>query len=357
MKLNLLRENIDIIDQKLIKLLNDRMEQAVMSRKLKENVEDTEREQLVLDRIKVSSTGLLNPDFTEKLYRLIIEESKRLQGENKKIIGFQGEHGAYSEEAAKTWDSDIVTVPCVEFADVFEGVEAGLFDYGIVPVENNLGGIVGEVNSLLLKKDLHVIDALDIAVSHCLMMLPGTDYREIRNAYSHSQALSQCREFLSRNKLEPVPYYDTAGAASMISRKQLKGSAAIASKLSAKLYHLEIIKENVQDLDNNRTRFFIISKDNIKDFKGSQNSKGSKCSIVFSTEHKAGTLFAVLDQFAKAKINLTRIESVPAAPGDFAFFLDFQAEEGSDEVQDIFDKLSKVTTDLKILGFYNERSM
>ncbi len=183
------------------------------------------------------------------------------------------------------------------------------------------------------------------------MMLPGTDYREIRNAYSHSQALSQCREFLSRNKLEPIPYYDTAGAARMISRKMLKGSAAIASKLSAKLYNLEIIKENVQDLDHNRTRFFIISKDD------NREKKGSKCSIVFSTEHKAGTLFSVLDQFAKAKINLTRIESVPAAPGEFAFFLDFQAEEGSAEVKDIFDKLSKVTTDVKVLGFYNERSM
>ncbi len=351
MKLNLLRENIDIIDQKLIKLLNDRMEQAVMSRKLKDRIEDTGREKLVLDKIRDSSTGLLNPDFTEKLYRLIIEESKKLQNENKKIIGFQGEHGAYSEEAAKAWSRDIVTVPCVEFADVFEGVEAGLFDYGIVPVENNLGGIVGEVNSLLLKKDLKVIDALDIAVSHCLMMLPGTDYREIRNAYSHSQALSQCREFLSRNKLDPIPYYDTAGAARMISRKQLKGSAAIASRLSAKLYNLEIIKENVQDLDNNRTRFFIISREDIR------KEKGSKCSIVFSTEHKAGTLFSVLDQFAKARINLTRIESVPSDPGEFAFFLDFQAEEGSEEVKAIFEKLSKVTTNIKILGFYNERSM
>ena len=351
MKLNLLRENIHIIDQRLIKLLNDRMEQAVMSRKFKDKVEDSGREKAVIDRIRESTKGLLDPDFTERLFKLIIEESKRLQNANRKIIGFQGEHGAYSEEAAKAWNNDNVTVPCVEFADVFEGVEEGLFDYGIVPVENNLGGIVGEVNSLLLKKDLKVIDALDIAVSHCLMILPGTDYREIRNAYSHSQALSQCREFLSRNKLEPVPYYDTAGAAQMISRKQLKGSAALASRLSAKLYNLEIIKENVQDLDNNRTRFFIISK------KDERKDKGTKCSIVFSTEHKAGTLFSVLNQFAKAKINLTRIESVPSDPGEFAFFLDFQAEEGSAEVKAIFDELAKVTRTVKVLGFYNERSM
>lgn len=351
MRLNLLRENIDMIDQKLLKMLNDRMEQAVMSRKFKDTVEDSGREKEILKHIKDSSIGLLNPEFTEKVYKLIFEESKRLQNDKQTIIGFQGEHGAYSEEAAKAWSTDNVTVPCVEFADVFEGVEQGLFDYGIVPVENNLGGIVGEVNSLLLKKDLKVVDALDIAISHCLLMLPGTDYREIRNAYSHSQALSQCREFLSRNKLEPIPYYDTAGAARMISQKQLKGSAAIASRLSAKLYNLEIVKENTQDLDNNRTRFFIISKND------DRKNKGTKCSIVFSTEHKAGTLFSVLDQFAKAKINLTRIESVPSDPGEFAFFLDFQAEEGSPEVKAIFESLSKVTRNIKVLGFYNERSI
>ena len=148
MKLRLLRENIDRIDMQILKLLNDRLEQAVMTRKFKEKVEDGEREKNVLEKIQNSSSGLLDPAFTDKLYRLIIEESKKAQNTIHTVIGFQGEHGAYSEEAAKKWKKDGVTVPCMEFEDVFEGVEEGLFDYGIVPVENNLGGIVGSVNKI-----------------------------------------------------------------------------------------------------------------------------------------------------------------------------------------------------------------
>lgn len=351
MKLEMLRENIDRIDQQILKLLNDRMEQAVMTRKFKKNTEDDEREKIVLKKIYDNSHGLLKGDFTDRIYKIIIEESKKLQNIPCTVIGFQGEHGAYSEEAAKKWDNSGVTVPCLEFEDVFEGVEAGLYDYGLVPVENNLGGIVGEVNSLLLKKDLKVIAAVEMAVSHCLMILPGSDYREVRNAFSHNQALSQCRDFLSRNKLEPAPYYDTAGAARMISRKQLKGSAAIASRLAANLYGLEIIKENIQDRDDNKTRFFIISK--VDDRK----TKGSKCSIVFSTEHKTGSLFKTLNIFAEAGINLTRIESVPSAPGEFAFFLDFQIKEDDPAVKVLFDKLKEATTGFKVLGFYNEKTI
>ncbi len=349
MKLRLLRENIDRIDQQILKLLNDRMEQAVMIRKFKTDTEDQEREKSVLKKISDNSHGLIDAAFSEKLYKMIIEESKKVQGKPHTVIGFQGEHGAYSEEAAKKWDNSGVTVPCMEFEDVFEGVEDGLFDYGIVPVENNLGGIVGGVNNLLLKKNLKVVDAIEILVSHCLMILPGSDYREIRSAFSHYQALSQCREFLDRNKLEPAPYYDTAGAARMISRKQLKGAAAIASRLAANLYNLEVIKENVQDRDDNRTRFFIIARED------NRKEKGHKCSIVFSTEHKAGTLFAVLNLFANGGINLTRIESVPSDPGEFAFFLDFVIDEEDPMVKDLFEKLREITTGFKVLGFYNER--
>lgn len=351
MKVNQLRENIDRIDQQILKLLNDRMEQAVMVRKFKANTEDPEREKHVMKKISDNSTGLLESSFTEKLYRLIIEESKKVQENPHTVIGFQGEHGAYSEEAARKWDKTGVAVPCMEFEDVFEGVESGLFDYGIVPVENNLGGIVGGVNNLLLKKDLKVVDAVEIPVSHCLMILPGSDYREIRSAYSHNQALSQCRDFISRNKLDPVPYYDTAGAARMISRKQLKGAAAIASRLAAGLYNLEIIKEDIQDRDDNRTRFFIIARED------NRTEKGTKCSIVFSTEHKAGTLFGVLNVFANAGINLTRIESVPSEPGEFAFFLDFIINEEDEIVPSLFETLKSITTGFKVLGFYNEKRL
>ena len=184
----------------------------------------------------------------------------------------------------------------------------------------------------------------------CLLALPGTDHREIRTVYSHPQALAQSRQFLSRNKLDPVQYYDTAGAANMLAEERPKGSAAIASKLCAKLYHLEIVKEDIEDLERNMTRFLVLSNEESKE-------EGDKCSVIFSTEHKAGTLFRVLEVFAKDGINLTRIESIPHEPGDYAFFLDFIGSDKEDKIIKALDKAKKITTNFKMMGCYKERKM
>lgn len=348
MSLKEVRRKIDVIDSSILKLLSDRMELVLMAKKFKPQIEDKEREKELLDRIKKNSTGLINAKLLEKIYAEIIKEGKALQQEEYELIAFQGEHGAFCEVASKEWNSDLITVPCNEFADVFEGVESGLYDYGIVPVENTLGGSVEQVNRLLINTELNVVGAIEIPIHLCLLALPGTDHREIRSVYSHPQALAQARNFLSRNKLEPVQYYDTAGAAKMLAAQRPKVSAAIASKLSANLYHLEIIKEGIEDLERNMTRFLVLSKEG-------NGKKGNKCSVRFSTEHKAGTLFGVLEVFAKENINLTRIESIPSEPGDYAFFLDFIGSSEEDKVVKALDKVKKITVSFKIMGFYKER--
>ena len=136
----------------------------------------------------------------------------------------------------------------------------------------------------------------------------------------------------------------------MLAEKRPKGSAAIASKLSARLYPLEIIKEEIEDLDRNMTRFIVLSKNDPKE-------KGNKCSIVFSTAHKAGTLFRVLEVFAKEKINLTRIESVPNEPGNYAFFLDFIGSTKDDKVIKAVDEVKDITSNFKLIGCYKERKV
>ncbi|MCK4295477.1 MAG: bifunctional chorismate mutase/prephenate dehydratase [Candidatus Marinimicrobia bacterium] len=350
MDLEDIRNQINIIDSKILKLLNDRMEQAIIARKFKTEIEDIEREKEILYRIKNSLGQLISANFCEKLFVDIINESKRLQKKGYKVIGFQGEHGAYSEVASKIWNKDLVSAPCKDFSKVFEGVKSGLFDYGIVPVENTLGGVVGQVNDLIINTDLYVVGAIDFPVNHCLLTVPDADYREIRSVYSHPQALAQCRQFLKRNKLQPISHYDTAGAARMISEKNLRSSAVIASKMSADLYNLEIIKENIEDLEINNTRFLILSKEK---FEG----VGNKCSIIFSTEHKSGTLFSVLEVFAKANINLTRIESIPKQPGTYAFFLDFIGSDKDEKVIKAIDKVSQITKELRFMGCYNERKI
>ncbi len=345
-----IRNKIDSIDSKILKLLNARMEQAIIARKYKEKVKDNDREKEILERIESDKGQLISPDFCKKLFKEIMNESRALQKENYDIIAFQGEHGAYSEMASKAWNQKLISIPCGSFADVFNGVESGRFEYGIVPVENTLGGVVGEVNKNLMDTSLNIVGAIENPVEHCLLTLPGTDHREIKKVYSHSQALSQCKNFLERNDLEPVPFYDTAGAAKMLSEERPEGVAVIASKFAAVLYNLEIIKSNIEDSDANKTRFFILSKDK-------KEKQGNKCSIIFSTEHKAGTLFKVLELFAKGNINLTRIESMPKQLLNYAFFLDFMGSDKDEKVQQVLKKVEEHSKDMRFLGCYKERKI
>lgn len=347
MTLDDLRQDIDKIDARILALLNERMEKAILTKKFKTGIEDSSREKAIFEKVERSSHCLVEPKFAVDIYSFIISESKRLQKMNFKTIGFQGEHGAYSEVAARLLYPSFATMPCHEFQDVFENVEAGNFDFGIVPVENTLGGLVGPVNSILIYTNLKIVAAIDMPVRHCLVCPPGTDHRELRTVWSHSQALAQCRNFLTRNHLDPVSFYDTAGAAKAIAETRPKGVAAIASRFAADLYGLDIIKEDIQDAEHNRTRFFVLST-------GALQNKGSKCSAVFTAGDKAGSLFSILRVFADATINLTRIESVPDKPGKYAIFIDFEGSLEEERVASAIAAVSREAQDFRILGCYDE---
>jgi prephenate dehydratase len=238
-------------------------------------------------------------------------------------------------------------IPCLEFIDVFRGVEEGYFDLGVVPVENSLEGAVTQVNDLLTTTDLKVIGEVKVTVSHCLLATEATDYREIRQVFSHPQALAQCRNFLMRNKLEARPYYDTAGAAKMLARENPRAAAAIASSLCAELYDLEIIKEGIEDGPSNSTRFLLLSREPHPD-------NGDKTSIIFAVPHEAGRLYAVLKLFADAEINLTRIAAMPlrSDPGNYSFFLDFEGSDKDATVAGVLKKMEDLAKWVKYLGSY-----
>ncbi|MBI5223765.1 prephenate dehydratase [Candidatus Micrarchaeota archaeon] len=344
-----LRKSIDQIDSQIIKALNRRMEMALQTRKLKDEVMDGNREKEILESAKRKSHGPLEPQFTEKIFREIMSESKKLQAKKTVLIGFQGEHGAYGEMAIRAYSEEAMSIPCKEFVDVFEGVKNGQLDLGVVPVENSIAGSVLAVNDLLVETNLQVIGEIKVPIHHCLLTLPEADYRDIKIAYSHPQALAQCRGFISRNKLDAKPYYDTAGAAMMISNEKPAASAAIASKLCAEIYGLEILKENIEDHESNSTRFLVISKTPNKE-------KGDKCSVVFSTSHKAGSLFRVLGAFSESNVNLTRIESRPVLsdPGKYAFLVDFQGCAEDEKVKKAIEKAKHETAMFKMLGCYKE---
>lgn len=347
MKLEDLRTRIDKIDRELLGLIEERMELAVRSVKFKDSIVDPKREEEVFASIDKMSLDLVDNEFRKRILAAIMDEGKRLQGEHAKLVAFQGEHGAYGEVASRRMVPNGVFVPCTEFTDVFRGVSEGNLDMGVVPVENSLEGAVTQSNELLIDTELKVIGEVNVPISHCLVAIKGTDYREIHMVYSHPQALAQCRGFIARNKLEPRPYYDTAGAAKMLAKESLFGAAAIASALSAELYDLEVIKRGIEDSEVNSTRFLLLSP---RPYDG----EGEKCSIVFAVEHKAGRLFAILRLFAEANINLTRISSSPrrADPGNYNFFLDFDGSDKDENVKQILARVEQDTVHYNFLGCY-----
>ena len=347
MKLKEIRKQIDKVDRELLVLLQERMGLALRSKKFKETVTDPAREEDVLARIEHMNLDLIERSFSRHLLKTIIDESKRLQEEDRSLVAFQGEHGAYGEVAARTLVPGGAYIPCMEFIDVFRGVEQGYLDLGVVPVENSLEGAVTQVNDLLTTTNLKVIGEAKVAVNHCLLATEATDYREIRLVYSHPQALAQCRGFLMRNHLEPRPYYDTAGAAKMLARENLIAAAAIASELSAELYNLEIIKRGIEDGPANSTRFLLLARE-------AYEKIGDKTSIIFVTPHKAGSLYGILQLFADAGINLTRIASMPlrTEPDNYSFFLDFEGTENDPDVAEVLNKVEGMTITMKNLGSY-----
>jgi prephenate dehydratase/chorismate mutase/prephenate dehydratase len=343
MDLDEIRKEIDTIDFGIARLLSRRMELSLSWGGGGDELPPGS------DGEAKHYNGLLRHQFQDKIFGEIKTETRHMLEQKPGLMGFQGEHGAFGEVAARKYAPGMVPIPCREFVDVFDGVAQGRLGLGIVPVENSLEGAVTHVNDLLVERSLKIAGEINIPINQCLMAPPDTDYREIKVVYSHPQALAQCRGFLLRNRLEPRPYYDTAGAAKMISRDRPYAAAAIASSLCARLYNLEVIKENVEDNRSNSTRFVVLSPEE-------SPGEGTKCSLVFSTEHKVGTLYSVLQIFAEAAVNLSRIESRPIRndPGSYAFLLDFMGSDRDPQIQAVMEKAKKQTTSFKYLGCYRE---
>lgn len=346
MRLEEIRRKIDDIDRELLCLLEERLDLSLRTRHHKALVEDRPREETVLFRARHTSLGLVEPDFAGEVFEAIIEHGKQLQGSVAHLVGFQGDHGSYSEVAARALIPDGAYIPCARFGEVFRGVAEGELDLAAVPVENSLEGAVTPVNELLARTELKVRGEVHVPVRHCLLAPEGTDHREIRAVYSHPEALAQCRGFIERGRLEPRPYYDTAGAARMVARDRPPGAAAIASALSAELHGLTMLKEGVADDAANSTRFLLLGRE--------PADEGDKCSIVFSVAHRAGRLHQVLALFAEAGINLTRIASMPARGehGSYRFFLDFEGSDRDERVGRVLDGVRELTPALRFLGCY-----
>jgi prephenate dehydratase len=277
-------------------------------------------------------------------------------------IAFQGEHGAYSEEAIyKQFGREVKTVPTVTIHEVFNLTESGAVDLGVVPVENSVEGSINETYDMLLSSNLTVIGEVVLRVVHCLIALRTAKLGGIRVVYSHPQALAQCRNFVTSLGIEPVVTYDTAGSVKMIKEKRLEGAAAIAGERAAAIYGLKVLKKGIEDYSTNSTRFLIVARAGAEP-EGSKGqaprrggvSKGSKTSMMFAVPHTPGSLYNALEVFARAKINLTKIESRPTKerPWEYYFFVDFEGRRDDPKVVKVLSELAKKTAFLKVLGSY-----
>ena len=262
-------------------------------------------------------------------------------------VSFQGERGAYSEDAAISFFSEkIETIPCSTFAEAIESTEQSKTQYAVLPVENSLEGSVGESYDLLLSTNLIAVGEIYYRVKHCLL---GFDKIEnIDTVYSHPQALGQCRKFIQSHKLKTVPTYDTAGSAKIIKEINKKNISCIASKRASEIYQVPIITEGIEDNANNYTRFLVLSKIPSKD--------SNKTSIIFSVKHEAGALFNILKEFNDYKVNLTKIESRPnkSTPWEYNFYVDFDGTQEDPKISDLLSKIERHSLFLKILGSYKK---
>ena len=239
--------------------------------------------------------------------------------------GYQGEPGAYSEEAVLALFPTATPVGHRTFTKAIDALQGGDVDVDVIPVENTLGGIVQEANDLLWERGgLRLVAEYVHPIRHCLLGFPGAP---VRRATSHPQALAQTRRYLEARGIEPIPHHDTAGAASDLAMRPEPGLAAIASAAAARRYGLEVLAEGIQDDDTNRTRFVVVER-GVPD-RPAAAAPGSKCSLCFVAAHEPGSLVVALQCLSTRSVNLTRLEARPIfdKPFEYRFFLDFQVAD------------------------------
>ena len=264
-------------------------------------------------------------------------------------VSFQGERGAYSEDAAISFFRESIdTVPFATFAEVVESTQNGNTDYAVLPVENSLEGSVGESYDLLVSTDLTIVGEIYYRIKHCLIGFDSIDSTD--TVYSHPQALGQCRKFIQEHKLKTIPTYDTAGSVRIIKDLNKKNISCIASKRASEIYQVPIIREGIEDNANNYTRFLVLSK---------KPQDGDKTSIIFSVKHEAGALFSILKEFNDHNVNLTKIESRPnkSTPWEYNFYMDFDGTKEDPAIQGILEKIRQRTLFMKVLGSYKKAKM
>lgn len=379
MELNNIRERIDEIDQKLTALFAERMDVvsqvAQSKRETGKAIRDRARERSVLNRVTAQAGESYAP-YVKDLYKLIFELSSNYQstlmgytsplveslkamcessrGEKfpaRALIACQGTEGAYAQQACEK----LFEYPDILYFDTFDGVfnavEKGMCEFGILPIENSTAGSVTQVYDLMEKHSFHIVGARKLRIDHRLMRKKGAA-GPIREIVSHEQALRQCSEFFaSHPEYTPVTMPNTAVAAEFAAKTERDDVAVIASKACAELYNLDIVCDSVSNAQSNYTRFICISRAP-KIYNGA-----GKISIMLNLPHEKGALNSIISRLSLAGVNLDKLESrpIPGREFEFRFFFDLEADLRDPEIQKLMGELEARTEHFVFLGAYEER--
>ena len=374
-----IRGEINAIDDEITRLYETRLalcdEVAAYKMSTGKAVLDKSREDMIISRL-TAGVKEENRDAVSELYKRIFEISRSRQSEKitgvndfykelsekmKKSIPFpskttdavacQGVDGAYSSIACKTLFDAPATIYFENFESVFKSVSAGLCRYGILPFENSIYGSVSEVYEMLSHFDGHVVGSVKLPIHHALLANNGSSLSDIKEIYSHRQAIGQCSIFLSQNKnVKVIPCENTAVAAKMVAESGRRDIAAICSPVCADKYGLSVLQKDLQNASLNYTMFYCISKE-LEVFEGV-----NKAAFMFDLKDEAGSLESVLSRFSMAKINLTKIESrpIPGRDFDFMFYAEADTKGIDDKMLALFTQLEEELDFFKFVGIYKE---
>lgn len=342
------RKSIDELDTQILRLLNERMNIVKAIGELKDRAQSSvyrpERERAIIKRLEKLNSGLLSAKAIEAIYQEIFAVSRNL--EKPQSVAYLGPEGSYTHQAAMSRFGAISSYAALaSIEDVFKELDNDEVNYAVVPIENNTAGAVGVTLDCLSKySELKIYAEMYMDIHHSFVSL-NKNLKEIKRIYSHPQGYNQCHSFLESHNLSEVefmPSKSTSNAAFLASKDE--HSAAICSKIAAKLYNVPILFETIEDNAANRTRFLILSRAKFP------KTAGCKSSILAHTAHKPGSLSDLLNDFKKARINLTHLESRPAKTKEFgySFYIDFEGHIDDKNVQKILAKHK----DIMWLGSY-----
>lgn len=360
-KLSTLRSKIDQVDARIVKLLGERARLAVRvgeaKKKNKKQTYAPDREQSVLSRIVRLNNGSFPSHALRSIYREVLSACRALQ--SPLTVAYLGPEATFTHSASlKQFGQSTQMIPGESITAVFEAVESGEAEFGVVPIENSTEGVITHTLDQLLESPLQICGEILMPITHCLLgQKRGIKPQQI---YTHSQATAQCRVWLERNYPKvPVTQVASTGRAAQLAAKDPK-AYAIGSELAAKPYGLKVLRRGIEDNPQNMTRFLTIGRTMPK------RSGDDKTSLVFSVRDEAGVLYKMLEPFHKAGINLSKIESRPmvrlkgqkaksrsrAGKWEYAFFLDLDGHISAPKVQKAVAQLEKKCLYLKILGSY-----